>query len=154
MDDPNVTYKAAFRALAEKLGRVPGPGDSEWLVITNNYSRSWAPAVEEPSPRRRPEPEGFSREPAPQARSICDVTRAREGQPAEEPLSGSRIITDRVEAESSPEPVASPSRDSHGPILGSRGPAGGVMAQCRQCGEMWERKRAVGRPAVVCEECR
>ncbi len=42
MADPNVTYKAGFLALQEKLGRVPRVSDPEWLELGNRYSASYS----------------------------------------------------------------------------------------------------------------
>lgn len=56
MDDPNVTYKSAFAALQERLGRVPTVHDPEWLAIGNEYSRSY-----EEEKRGKVEPEANSR---------------------------------------------------------------------------------------------
>ncbi len=50
-----------------------------------------------------------------------------------------------------------PSRPAHGlsgVAEGSRGPSGGIIAKCGECGGVWERPKTRGRPARVCGECR
>lgn len=179
-DDPNIAYKRAFAELEAQLGRPPTPRDDGWLRLGNEYSRSWGPAEEtlvKPSQRRRPEQTGFSRQPAPQASAIDRIidnareaymrqaeahvlgtldeyARQVESASAREPQSGARIIPTREGAESVPEPPVAAPGVSQSLTVGSRGPSGGIVAECRKCGRAWERENRKGRPAALCGECR
>lgn len=104
---------------------------------------------------------GFSRKPAPQAGAIGADTRTREGVPdlmaalerslGMEPPSGPGINANGAGAASEPEPPSSNCGPAEGP---QRGPGGGLLATCEECGRLWERPARRGRPAVRCEECR
>ena len=143
--DPNVTYKLAFADLTRKLGRVPNA--NECLPLHESYKRAFSDIASAAGPREQ----GFSREPAPQARAVDTQTRARE---ASEPLSGPTINAEEAERRSAPEPPANKPRPSDGLIEGDRGPGGGLMCKCQACGRLWERPRSKGRPAYRCEGCR
>ena len=150
--DPNVTYKTGFAELVLKLGRLPTA--NEILPLNIAYAKSWGPAEETvlaPASAAGRREEGFSREPAPQARAVDTQTRARE---ASEPLSGPTINAEPPECRSAPEPPSAPPRNYDGLIEGDRGPGGGLMCKCQACGQLWERPRSKGRPAYRCEECR
>ena len=151
MADPNLTYKTGFAELVLKLGRTPTMKDAELLALHETYKKSWGPAEETVLPPTNvsaagPSAAGFSREPAPQARTYDSDARAREGQ-ADEPLSGPGA------PEIIPEPVSEPER----PVVNS-GASEPVMtvasAPCRACGREFERVARRGRPPVKCEECR
>ena len=40
--DPNALYKQSFRALTEKLGRVPDTRDKEWWEISETLRKGWS----------------------------------------------------------------------------------------------------------------
>ncbi len=138
MADPNTVYKLAFAELEARLGGVPGIRDPEWLVISNNYSASFAEARE----TRLGE----------EARARAD--RLHEVQPRREPLSRTRLIAEPEAAVSEPEPSPVNPGPAETAIVPSRGPNGGLLARCVKCGRVWERPARKGRPAVKCEECR
>lgn len=157
MSDPNATYKRAFAELTEKLGRVPTPGDSEWLRIGNEYSRSWGPAEEI---LVKPKPRVIDSE-GPTILLSDGTSRVPAWGPGSEAVSGSRINPEPPEAESSPPAPPPPSRPSEraraaSPLdtYGRRGPNGGVIAECVACGRAWERPARRGRPSFKCGECK
>lgn len=41
MNDPNARYRDGFRALTEKLGRVPTSADKEWVQLHDDYKKGW-----------------------------------------------------------------------------------------------------------------
>jgi hypothetical protein len=155
MDDPNVIYKARFRELTELLGRTPLTTDKGWLEITEEYKAAWttinADRVKAEADIARaagPVDNGFSREPAPQARSY---TREEEVEAPSLPLSGPGINGNGVGAVSEPGKAEIKPEAAEGP---ARGPNGGVLAVCEACGAEWERPARRGRPALKCEGCR
>ena len=166
--DPNVTYKTGFAELVLKLGRLPTA--NEILPLNIAYAKSWGPAEETLSaPDSAAGPQsGFSREPAPQARTGGEGARTRETVPdlmaaleaslatikAERGLSGPTINAEPPERRSAPEPPANNPGPPDGLIEGDRGPGGGLMCKCQVCGLLWERPRSKGRPAYRCETCR
>ena len=156
MADPNIVYKSGFQALADRLNRLPRVTDPEWLELGNNYSAEYSReremrlGEEARASRARaagPGESGFSREPAPQARTGGAEARARG---LEEGLSGPRINAEPGEAESVLSPPSAAPRD----LQGARGPTGGLICRCQACGLLWERPKGRGRPAFKCEECR
>lgn len=172
MTDPNVTYKLAFAELSRELGRTPT--SNELLGLHDAYKRAWGPA-EESTAAGRPEPTGFSRKPAPQARtegeidarekvpdlmaaleaSLAPFKLAREGrEQAGEPLSAPRIIPEGPGAASEPDASRVNPGAAEGLREGDRGPGDGLVAKCVKCGRLWERPARKGRPAIWCEECR
>ena len=149
MTDPNVTYKTGFAELVLKLGRTPTMKDAELLALHETYKKSWGPAEETvlaPVSAAGPGDMGFSREPAPQARTGGEDARAREGQ-ADEPLSGPGAPEIIPEPVSAPEPVREYPRAAE-PVMTV------ASAPCRACGREFEREARRGRPPVKCEECR
>jgi hypothetical protein len=40
------------------------------------------------------------------------------------------------------------------PMIGSRGPRGGMYARCEECARVWERPKKRGRPSYRCDDCR
>lgn len=59
-----------------------------------------------------------------------------------------------LEGESAPEPPAINPEPADRALVGTRGPAGGLIAECVACGRLWERPRGRGRPSFKCGECR
>lgn len=140
---------------ARRTTRSGGPVDQSREFGRDNLAAENSGAVISAA---GPSAAGFSREPAPQARSID----AREGwQPVEgvpgvsyrdetvtwEPLSGPGAPEIIPEAVSEPEPPA-------GIICASEPVLVVASAPCRACGREFERVARRGRPPVKCEECR
>jgi hypothetical protein len=173
--DPNAVYKQAFAELSRELGRVPTCAES--LPLDEEYKKAWAPAEEtvtrESTAAGRP---GFSRQPAPQARTEEEGARTREVDRfmgpcghsrmmgdllssscpvcVAEPLSAPRITAEGEEAVSPQNAASSPPTPLQGVREGSRGPAGGLILRCHQCRRLWERPATRGRPSFKCPECR
>lgn len=149
MIDPNARYKAGFAALTEKLGRVPDSRDKEWAELHEEYKRAWAPAVE--PQRRRPGLEGSS------APAATGDALGGEGEVTSRP----GIIPTPDRDQTTPDPSSAAPRINSGAMVASegetvpaRGPNGGVLAQCAECGQRWERPKQRGRPALRCLQCR
>lgn len=170
LPDPNARYKASFRALTEKLGRVPDSRDKEWLEMHEEYKKGWQ--------SNEPRPSGTST-------SYQDTKPVREsvgghsldgshgpdrrgkaadrgsGGSAEQAVSAPGIIPTRPPDRTTGERANGAPRIDEGGMVASaedglpaRGPNGGVLAVCSACGQEWERERRPGRPAAVCGECR
>jgi hypothetical protein len=107
---------------------------------------------------------GFSRKPAPQARTytytresaaeVAARARAIAAYVAGEPLSGPDKSNPREGAGITVSASVAAPGGAHGLLLGARGPGGGLVYRCGACGRLWERKVGRGRPANKCEECR
>ena len=154
MDDPNAIYKTGFAELVVKLGRTPTMKDAELLGLHEEYKKSWEPATETvlaPVSAAGPSAAGFSREPAPQARTGGEDARTREGQEA---TGAPNKPAEPEEAVTAPLPSPAPSRVSEQATVGTRGPGGGIVAACRKCGQAFERPTRKGRPPVECGICR
>ena len=155
MDDPNVTYKLAFADLTRELGRLPTA--TECLPLHEEYKKAYEEEKCANTAREKelsvtttqrenavasaagPREEGFSRKPAPQARSID----AHASEAADLPLSGPDKPAEEAEVRSAlPSPRVNP------------GGSGDRLVTCRTCGREFERPATRGRPPVRCEECR
>lgn len=174
MPDPNITYREGYKALTRELGRLPTMRDKGLLALHEAYKKAWAPAEETVLPPShaaagRPEPTGFSRQPAPQAQAIGEDARTREPVPdlmaaleaslapfkaTREATGGPRINAEGAEHRSEPAPPENKPGLPDGLIEGDRGPGGGLMCRCQACGQLWERAKARGRPAYTCGGCR
>lgn len=151
MRDPNARYKEGFRALTEKLGRVPDSRDKEWLELHEEYKKGWqtcTPMTSEAVPTAvRP-----TNAPDTGPSSLT----ARESVPSA-PLSGPGIIANPPPDRTTPEPPNGAAFNSGGAMVADdppRGPNGGLISVCQSCGHLWERPKQRGRPAYKCLECR
>jgi hypothetical protein len=172
MEDPNVTFKRDWAQLVEKLGRQPRVTDPEWRKLHEDYKNAFSqkPAEEtlvKPNiaSAAGPVDAGFSRKPAPQARTYTRESAGEGGKTAAraraiaayvtgEPLSGPDKSNPREGAPITLSASISAPGGSHGLSRGARGPGGGLVYRCGACGRLWERKVGRGRPASKCEECR
>lgn len=101
------------------------------------------------SPVQQPRAPGLSRgmaatSPVAQSGPERPMTKPASPVPGSEPLSALNPVS------AAPGPAPSLS----GLTPGERGPGGGVVARCGGCGGLWERPKARGRPARMCEPCR
>lgn len=152
MTNPNVEYKRAWVALRDKLGREPRASDPEYWELTNRLTRSYEAGRWEESAR------AGSSEEARSANLNAEMAPGAGSEP--EVNSGASAAAQRAQEiarhESGPLPEnwtpGPPQRLS--PVLGSRGPNGGLYALCEGCGEMWEREKRRGRPVGKCLGCR
>lgn len=141
MDDPNATYKQAFRALTDKLGRLPTSRDTEWLALQIAYSRACGPASE------------ATGAPAVIQTGSGDRTTGGAGNGPGTDLQSAMVEPPPEYDTEGDHPELPPAPWQRGTAAG-RGPNGGVLATCEGCGKVWERERRRGRPSAMCGECR
>lgn len=177
--NPNTLYKQSFRALAEKLGRVPNTRDKEWWEMHEDYKKGWkeqcltmttgattvgstatvkdhaSPTLTTGATPAEPSSNAMS------AEVTGPMTTDAEPTPADGTLSRPGTLGNWL-----PDRTTGTAENGAGSIdrramgapgqetVGGRGPNGGVLATCVACGRVWERERRRGRPSLVCGECR
>lgn len=153
MTDPNTVYKQGYWELEAKLGRPPTT--TELLPLHTAYSRAWGPAEETLVAPTKWElcPEcSFERNPRTgRHRELSPTTRDCERL---YPLTKPGASVEASEAESPPDAPRVNPRPADGLIVGRRGPGGGSVAACVQCGQAFERPATRGRPPARCVSCR
>lgn len=106
--------------------------------------------------RRRPVPEmgtpaGGS--PVSNAREDRKLALGYGAELTDDPLSRPGTIPNGECDRTTPDPPSAPGFNYSTALVGARGPAGGVLAECVQCHRVWERPKQRGRPSARCPEC-
>lgn len=180
-NDPNLTYKAAFQALTDELGRPPTSRDKGWLDITEQYRRAWGPAVETMT-RENMKWNPLS-DSTPSYTLGQKTTRVEDGGNHSFPPTSGQSVTvppasqrtetgntgtcareagmrEALSGPGAPQMSVRPGTALDGGngaganLQEGRGPGEGILAVCEACGQVWERERKRGRPSYVCGECR
>lgn len=181
--DVNTAYKLAWTELKDQLGRNPDTRDKEWWELSERYKRSVERGRWEDDPRTgttQPDRSGSDRsagvsESTRASSQSIDPPGVRSGgRSVEEPMGinlradsgsgggsapGAAGVNPRA-AQAVSGLIQTPYRSAadqaalySSPVVGARGPGGGLYARCKECGRVWEREKRRGRPVKVCREC-